>query len=206
MYARSITVTGPYENTDAGIAHVRDILMPAVRELPDSLGISLLRDRRPGRCIITTAWTDEAAMQRSERLTEALRSDTAAAFNGDTELADWEIALMRRRHDAHHGACARVTWSQTEPDRIDDGIDTLRTAVLQMMVERLGFCSTSLLVDRRTGRSVLTVAYDSPQDMEATTEAAGALRAEIMPTIGTEVLKVAEFDIVLAHLRVPETE
>ena len=194
MFARSTTVTGRPENVDAGVDHVRDTVMPAVRELDGCIGLSLLCDRDAGRCIITTAWADEPAMHESEHRTHALRSRTAEVFGGPAEVAEWEIGLVHRRHEAHHGACARVIRGRIDPDRIDDGVATMRMAMVPRMDDLPGFCSTSLLVNRDLGRSALTVAYDSWQDMAAAREPAQALRAEILEATGTELTDVVAHD------------
>jgi quinol monooxygenase YgiN len=205
MFARSTTVTGHPEQIEAGVAHVRDTVMPAVKEMAGCIGLSMLCDREAGRCIVTTAWADEPAMHESEHGTHALRSRTADILGGTAEVAEWEIALVHRRHEAHHGACARVIRGRIDPARIDDGVATMRMAMVPRMDDLPGFCSTSMLVNRDLGRSALTVVYDSRLDMAAAREPAQALRAEILQATGTELTDVVEYDVVLSHLRVPET-
>jgi uncharacterized membrane protein len=68
-----------------------------------------------------------------------------------------------------------------------------------------GFCSLSLLLDRDSGRAVGTVVFDGRAHLEQTREQARALREEGVRLMGIDVLDVAEMDLVLAHLRVPET-
>ena len=68
-----------------------------------------------------------------------------------------------------------------------------------------GFCSVSLMMDRETtagGQSAVT--YDSRADMVAANEQATALRKEFIRSVGMEITEMVEFDLVLAHLRVPE--
>ena len=55
------------------------------------------------------------------------------------------------------------------------------------------------------GMAVTAVTYDSHEDMIETRENARALRDEFAPAMGLAVTDVREFDLVLAHLRVPET-
>ena len=67
-----------------------------------------------------------------------------------------------------------------------------------------GFCSASLLVDRVSGRAVSTATYDSRHAMHRNREQADAVRSAGSLETGAEVLQVCEFDLALAHLRVPE--
>ena len=63
MYARSTTINAQSGSIDAGIAHIRDEVLPALRELDGFVGLSLMVDRDSGRCIATTAWANEDAMR-----------------------------------------------------------------------------------------------------------------------------------------------
>src|SRR6202161_4640502 len=63
MYARSTTIQAQPSSIDAGVAHVRDEVMPALTQIDGCVGLSLLVDRESGRCIATTAWENEAAMR-----------------------------------------------------------------------------------------------------------------------------------------------
>jgi heme-degrading monooxygenase HmoA len=66
VYARSTTIQAQPSSIDAGIAQVRDTVMPALAGIDGYVGVSLLVDRRSGRCIATSAWQSEEAMRASE--------------------------------------------------------------------------------------------------------------------------------------------
>ena len=65
MYARTTTIQADLAKIDAGIAHVRDQVLPTVTAMDGCIGMSLLVDRESGRCIATTAWESDAAMRDS---------------------------------------------------------------------------------------------------------------------------------------------
>ena len=67
-----------------------------------------------------------------------------------------------------------------------------------------GFCSVSLLVDRGSLRAVAAVTYEDRAAMDRAREQAVALREEFSGAMGSTITEVAEFDLALAHLRVPE--
>jgi hypothetical protein len=87
-------------------------------------------------------------------------------------------------------------------------VDRLRSAYVEGLLPRLeevpGFVSVTLLVDRGTGRAAIASTYDAFGSMERTREMVGELREEFARAVGMEVTEVAEFELALAHLRVPE--
>ena len=205
MYARSTTVRGNPQAMDDAIAYVRDTVMPAVREMDGCVGLSMLCDRETGRCIVTTSWADADAMQRSAGGVMAMRQRAAEIMGGEAEVREWEIALMHRMHETHDGARTRVIWGSTEPGNMDDLLSSFRMTMMPRMEELPGFASCNMMVDRQSGRSALAVTYDSADAMSRADERAAQLRREAGETMGLQIDEVAEFDLVVAHLRVPET-
>jgi len=205
MYARSTTVRGNPGAMDDEIAYVRDEVMPALMGMSGCVGMSMLADRESGRCILTSAWADETSMHATEQNVQEFRRRGAEIIGGEPEMQTWEIAIMHRAHEGHDGACARVVWGESDPDREQDNLETMRMAMMPRMAELPGFCSVSLMVDRATGRSALTTTYDSRADMDRAAEAAMGLREEFAPAMGVQITDMATFDLVLHHLRVPET-
>ena len=63
MYARSTTIQAQPLSVDIGIAHVRDVVMPALKEIDGFVGLSLLVDRQSGTCIATSSWDTIEAMR-----------------------------------------------------------------------------------------------------------------------------------------------
>jgi heme-degrading monooxygenase HmoA len=205
MYARTTTVRGDPGAMDDGMTYVRDTIWPAMQGMSGCVGMSLLADRDAGRCIITTAWATDEAMRASAESVRELRSQTAEAVRADAvDVAEWEIAAMHRVHAAGEGACARVIWAEVDPARMDDMIDAFRMSLVPRMEQGPGFCSVSLMVDRSMGRATWAVTLESREALEATRERAAAARAEFGPATGAQMTEVAEFEVALAHLRVPE--
>jgi hypothetical protein len=204
MYARSTTIYGDPTMLGDGIDYVRDTVMPAIRQMAGSVGLSMLCDRETGRCIITTAWRDEMSMHDTEHAVHDLRQRASELLGGHADVQEWEIAVMHRMHEAHNGACTRVIYGSMDMDRLDDGITTMRTSLLPKMEELTGFCAVNHMIDRETGRSATAVTYDSRADMMTANDDAKALREEFARGVGMEITGIAEFDLVLAHLRVPE--
>lgn len=205
MYARSTMFMARPESIDAGIAQVRDEVMPMVQEMEGCVGLSMMVDRESGRCITTTAWQSAEAMRATDETLQPVRERLGETIGGGTpEVQEWEIAVLHRDHKSADGACVRATWVQIDPANIDRAIDVYKVATLPRTEELDGFCSASLLVDRSSGRAVSSVTYDSLEAMERNREAASAMRSATTKDAGAEVLDVGEFELALAHLRVPE--
>ena len=202
MFARSTTIQGDPEKIDSGIAYVQDEVLPVVTTLDGCVGLSLVVDSESGRCIATSSWESEEAMAATRDSVGHYRTRAGEILGGTPEITEWEVALMHREHRTHEGACCRVAWSQA-PD-VDKTIERFRSFALPKMEAMDGFCSASLLVDRARGAACATVTYDSHEALDASREAATAMREETTAEAGIEFTDVAEFDLALAHLRLPE--
>ena len=205
MYARSTIVRGNPQSLDDAIAYLRDEALPAVQQMDGCIGMSMMCDRGTGRCIVTTAWETEEAMHNSESGMHDMRQRYAQMLGGTPEVQEWEIALLHRVHRAPEGACVRVLWSGGNAGDAERVIDAVRMNLLPRMEELTGFCSVSMLIDREMGRGATAVVYESRQAMDAALDAARPLRDEFNRLTGWEFTEIAEFDLALAHLRVPET-
>ena len=127
MYARSTTVQAQPSSIDAGLAHIRDEVMPAVQAIDGCVGMSVLVDRDSGRCIITTAWETDEAMRASAEKASRLRDRAAEKLGGNVEkIEEWEIAALHRDHRSGDGACARATWVKGDPATADPKIELLQ--------------------------------------------------------------------------------
>jgi heme-degrading monooxygenase HmoA len=192
------------ESIDAGIAEVRDNVMPQIQEMEGCVGLSMLVDRGSGRCITTSAWQSEDAMRAADEALQPVRERVGEILGGSPQVEEWEIAVLHRDHRSGEGACVRATWVRVDPADMDRAIDVYKLASLPRAEELAGFCSASLLVDRSSGRAVSSVTYDSFEAMERSRDAAAAMRSAASKDAGAEVLDTGEFELAVAHLRVPE--
>ncbi len=205
MFVRSSTIQADTSVLDDGIAHVRDTVMPALSHIAGFVGLSLMVSRETGRCIATSAWRSEQAMHDSAQRAGAIRDGAAQSFGGTAEIEEWEVAVLHRAHHARPGTCLRATWTKTDPGRIDEAMELFKFTTLARIEDLPGFCSASLLVRRGEGRAVVTVAYDNRDALELSRQPGSAVRDDAAREADVEVLDVAEFDLEVAHLHVPET-
>lgn len=204
MYARSTTVLGDPGRVQTGTGYVRDESMPALRQLAGCVGLSMLAQPDTGRCIVTTSWRDDAALSASREDVRPHLERTAAALGGRPQVEEWEVAAMHRLTEGH-GACSRVTWLRTDPDAVQRAVDAVRLSLMPKLDDLPGFCSVSVLVRREDGLAVSAVSYASWADLHASRDGAQEFREEFAPARGIDAVDTADFDLVLAHLAVPET-
>ena len=205
MYARSNTARGDPRRTHDAIAYIRDEVLPAVRRMDGNIGLSMLCDRDSGRSIVTSAWESEEAMRASAEQVRPMRERYTEMMGAQVEVHEWEIAVLHRVHEAPEGACTRVTWTRIDPVRVDEVLDAYKMTLLPRLEQMGDFCSASLLVDRREGLGAGAVTLADRQALVDSRPAADANRAEFTRAMGIDVLEVAEFELAVAHLRVPET-
>jgi quinol monooxygenase YgiN len=205
MYARSTTIRGNPQRVADGIAYMRNEVLPVMQQMDGFVGLSMLVDREAGRCIMTSAWEDERAMRSSAHRVQPMRMQMVGMFGGEPEVQEWDIAVLRRAHETHEGSWARLTWTRGDPAEGDRMLELYRSNLMPRIEQMQGFCSLSLLVDRGSGLAVGTVTFDDRSALEASREQARSLREESVRTMNREMVDVAEMELVLAHLRVPET-
>lgn len=204
MHARSTTITGRPEAIDAGIAFVRDEVEPLITEMDGCLGLSLVVDRVSGRCIATSAWETEDAMVLAGDELTPMRVRAAVILGGEPEVDRWEIAAMHRVQPAGEGACCRIIWARPQDVYIHVMLERFRNPLLRQIEALDGFCSISLFIDRLERRICTTTTFDSRAALEGSRESAEALRERVARDTGIEYLEIAEFELALSRLRVPE--
>jgi heme-degrading monooxygenase HmoA len=204
VYARSTTIQADQSSIDAGTAHVRDEVLPALKQLDGFIGLSMMVDRESGLCIATSAWQSEDAMRASADQVQSVRNRAAEILGGSPQVEEWEIAVMHRDHPTHEGACVRTAWLQTEPGGVERLIDTYKAGALPQIEGLVGFCSASVLVNRASGRAVSSTCFENSAAMRASREQAGGIRSATTQQANAAVTDLLEFELAVAHLRVPE--
>ena len=205
MFARSTSLNAQPSLIDQGIAHVSDTVMPVLSHLDGYLGLSVLVDRETGRGIVTTAWRAEDAMRASADRVLAIRETAVGAFGASgADVAEWEVVVMHRAHHARQGNCMRATWLRLDRSDLAGAIETFKLGTLAKIEDLPGFCSASLFINRADGRAVTTVGYDDRSSLEYSREGAEAVREQAARQAEAQILDVAEFELALAHLHVPE--
>lgn len=199
VFARTATFQGRPEAIGAGVAFQRDEAVPATLAIPRCIGMSVLADRTSGMCIITTAWQTRNDMHASVVKIRPMRERTGKILGAAPELEEWEVAAMHRQHGSATACCARVTWLKVDSSAADQMIDDFVSVTLPALNQIRGFCSASLLVNREWGRAAVSVAYDNPDSVNSR-----LARSDGQSQLGSNIIVVRDFDMVMPHLRVPD--
>ena len=101
---------------------------------------------------------------------------------------------------------ARTTTLTADPARIDDGLAFIRDEVMPMLQGVDGFVGLSVLVDRMTGRCIVTAAWQSREAMTAAAPAVAPSRRRAAEAFGAGVPQVAEWEIAVMHRTRPSGE
>nr|WP_194946036.1 hypothetical protein [Mycolicibacterium malmesburyense]CRL74396.1 hypothetical protein CPGR_03134 [Mycolicibacterium malmesburyense] len=204
MYARSTTVQAQPSAINEGIAFIRSEVMPALEAMDGYIGLSLLVDRESGHCIATSAWESDDALRASAERAGELRTRAADVFGGEATADQWRIGAMHRDHRSADGACVRVTWLRVPREHIARSIEFYKSDVLPALEELDGFCSASYMINPDSGRAVSSATFDSHDAMTGNRERATELRNTRTREMGADIVDVGEFDLAVAHLRIPE--
>ena len=206
MHVRSTNVMGDPDAIDDGVAHVRERVLPTLSGTQGCVGLSMLADRESGRCLVATAWTDQEAMRATTDSIRPIRSRLVHVLGGqDAEVREWEIAVLHRERPTGDAARAQVAWARVQPNHVDDLLDAFRTSLMPRLAELPGFCSLSMVVDRRNGRTASVTTFESREALGLVRKEARSMREQFARALGAKLVDVAEMDVLLAHLRVPET-
>ena len=92
----------------------------------------------------------------------------------------------------------------TDHGNLYGAIEFYRESVLPAIEELEGFCSASLMIDRTSWRAVSSSTFDSLDAMERNGDQARSLRTARLRDLGADQFDVGEFELAIAHLRVPE--
>lgn len=203
MFARSTTISGDPASIDAGIAYLQG-RFDAITAMDGCIGLSMMVDRDSGMSISTTSWRTAEDMESSMAGITPMRDELARAMGGEPVVEEWEVEMMHRDHMTHAGSCCRVTWLRTGHADAARALEVYRSSVLPALDELPGFCSASLMANKEAGRACSTVSFDSLEAMEQSREQAWTIRDAGLREAGVDEIDAAEFELVMAHLRVPE--
>jgi hypothetical protein len=204
VFARASTFHGDPAGIDGAIDYARGEVMSALGTITGWVGLSMMVDRASGECIATTSWEDVDAMRASsDRLTQ-MRDRLGGILHAPPKVQEWQVAVMRRADPAPTDRWCRVSWLRIAEERVDHGIEIYRSALLPRIEKLPGFCSASLMVDRARGRVCSTASFKSLESLQMAREEAWLIREDGVREADVDIMDAAEYELAIAHLRVPE--
>ena len=212
MYLRATHVHVPADKVAEAIHDFEKNVAPALRKAQGNLGAGLLVNRKSGDALAITYWDSARSLGASERTGVDTRSSTAQRVPGmqimNVERA--EVMIMDRAAEPRVGTMLRLTSATGDIDKLDAGINHVRTKILPLIKAQKGYRATVGAVDRQTGRAFVSTTWDTSADLEASDKAIAPTRAEtakvggLLPeTITIEVFEAAVFDLAPAVIGQP---
>ena len=95
MDARITTIEAPPEKMAAATEHVRERMLPQLRQMEGFEGFVGLGDRQSGKLLGVAFWRSEDAFRASEEGASSVRSDSAGAASGTvTGVERYEVTVF----------------------------------------------------------------------------------------------------------------
>ena len=98
---------------------------------------------------------------------------------------------------------ARVTWFQSPPDGIDAATSSYQQDAAPALAKMPGNVGTALLIDRATGAGAAVSYWDSQENLQASEELAGSLRAQVAAEGSMTVGDIDRFDVIIQERSAP---
>lgn len=192
------------DRLDEAIAYANDRLLPTVRGCEGSLGLSMAVNRETGSSIMVSSWKTREALQASAPVVDALRAEAVALFGEDPLVGEWEIASMHRVSPSGDDSVLVVTWAKVDHGDVDAVLELYRVWALPQIEALPGFHSASLMFMREEGNFVGSISLADNEAAERARPEIERIRREGIMAAKGYYLDLEEFDLVLAHLDVPE--
>ena len=206
MFVRATTVEADPARIDDGVACVRDHVVPAVATMYGSLGLSMFVDRDSGLTTVSTGWATEQARSDADETLSVLRGKAARILGGSTPVTEmFELVALDRLRPAMAGFWNRSTQVTIDPMHLDEAVDAYTSSVVHDLQLLPGYCSATLLVDRRNGRGMVSICFDSKATLDASRDMGEQIRRTAVEKTGASTVDVRESEIVIAGLRLPQT-
>jgi hypothetical protein len=204
VYGRSTTMKVPVDRLDEAIAYANERLLPTVRGCDGSLGLSMAVNRENGSSIMVSSWKSRETLLASAPALDTLRAEAAALFGDDPLVGEWEIAAMHRVRPSGPDSYLIVTWAKVDHGDVDAVLDLYRFWALPQIDELPGFHSASLMYKREQGIFCGSVSLADKAAAELARPQIDQIRREGIMAAKGYYLDLEDFDLVIAHLDLPE--
>lgn len=95
MHARVTTLEGSPERFDDGTRHVRERVLPQLKQMEGFKGFIALGDRQSGKLLGVALWESEEALRATEEAVSRVRSGAAEATGGTVaSVEQYEVTLF----------------------------------------------------------------------------------------------------------------
>jgi hypothetical protein len=174
MFVR-MTLSEDVPDLDAAVAHLRDEVLPAIKDFAGFRGITASGDRKAGTIGILTLWDTEADLKASDAAASQVRENTIKAIGGRVvDVQAYEQVVQEVAAPPAPGSPLLITPIKMDPARVDENIEFFKANVLPEMKATPGFRAVRNMINRQTGEGMVGLVLAD----EASVKAAEALADE----------------------------
>jgi predicted ester cyclase/quinol monooxygenase YgiN len=120
-------------------------------------------------------------------------------------IEHYEVPVFVRRSRPQRGAGARVTRFDCAPAHIDSFIEEFRNTGVPALMDMSGLCSAHLMVDRTSGRCIVTTAWEDSDALGASRAASARQRADAAAVTHIQIRAVEEYKLEFSSVREGDT-
>lgn len=202
MFARITWSTIPEARIEPGVVAYREQVVPSLRTRAGFLGTVLLVDRAGGQAASATYWDSAANMGASEEMGVAARTQIARL--ADTRVVDidrFEVAVQDRVVPVQERGFVRVNDLSCDPGQIDDTVEFIRQRAVPILRGLSGYRAMLIAVNRQTGRMLVSSAWNSAAEREASDDHLRDLRRQAADMARATSVRISLLEVALAEVQ-----
>ncbi len=166
VFVRQVTFRGA-RNIDAGVAYIREDVLPMMSSQHGFHGISVSADREGEVLGALTMWATEEALDASDSALDKARDGAVKIVGGVMTVETYEQMNEAISRLPVAGNAVVVTRMTVHPSTLDDQVAFFERDLLPTIEAQPGFCAVRTLVNRRSGRCVVSVVWESRRTLDA---------------------------------------
>jgi heme-degrading monooxygenase HmoA len=168
MHVRITTADGATD-IDAGVALLRDQIVPQLEQQKGFRGLSLSANRDTGQVSVLTLWETEGDLHASESATEKLRGDTLKVLGAGAPTIEHFEEVVSEVGSVPPGPGSRLQVRRitVAPDRIEENLAFFRANVLPEITSTPGFQAVRQLINRDTGEGAVGTVWADESSLQA---------------------------------------
>lgn len=200
MHVRISIVTGATD-IDAGVAFVREEVLPQLEQQSGFRGLSASADRATGKLTVLSVWETEADLQASESAADKARGNAVDVTGGTVRVERYEqTAWETGSTPPGPGAQLHIRHIKMDPARVDENLVFFRQNVAPELKSAPGFLGLRQLIDRATGEGRVGTLWTDRESMDSAV-AAGAQRRATAGERGVEFGADESMEVLFASMR-----
>ena len=203
-HARVIRLKTEPSNAEKAIKQLSSEMIPLLKKQDGFRGAALVGNRKTGDGFSVTYWESEEAM-RNARPKVRPQAETVLSSTGSkiVDEDECEVVVQERIQPPKAGVFVRVTTVEADPAKAAEGIAFYKERIVPVIRKQPGARSALLFVNRKTGRTYSSTAWDTEQDMQKSEAAVAGLRDEAIKKSGAKTGKVEAFEVYFTEILMP---